>query len=179
METLSGFPYRRFALLRVIHNEELPFDCNGWWRARFDSGVGHSDPVSASGRPAGFEPVDGCSIRPTGTKSPRVAQWQCSRPMSGRREFDSQRVDCGRSQVARRKAVTLLSWVRFPPVTPTFTGNAQGAGRSPKPASQGSSPWLPARLDGIASSTAGSPRRQGARLQSELSRVRLSLRPQQ
>ena len=89
-------------------------------RARFDSGVGHSDPVSASGSPAGFEPVDGCSIRPTGTIPPRVAQWQCSRLMSGRREFDSQHADRGRSQVARRKAVNLLSWVRFPPVTPIW-----------------------------------------------------------
>jgi hypothetical protein len=31
METHSGFPYRRFAQLREIHSEELPFDCNGWW----------------------------------------------------------------------------------------------------------------------------------------------------
>jgi hypothetical protein len=96
-------------------------------RARFDSGVGHSAPVSASGRPAGFEPVDGCSIRPTGTIPPRVAQWQCSCLMSGRREFDSHHVDRGRSQVARRKAVNLLSWVRFPPVTPY----GQRAGRGP------------------------------------------------
>ena len=69
--------HHNYVAEEVHFGEELLITRKGAVRAGRGStpGWGTVIPVSASSRLAGFEPVDGRSIRPTGTKHPRVAQW--------------------------------------------------------------------------------------------------------